>query len=185
MNIAREPIKLTYEEYKLLPEDKRAELIGGDLLVTPAPNVEHQRIIKRIFVALNQWVEEHQLGEVFIAPTDVILSKYDVVQPDIFFVAKARIGIVRENFIEGPPDLIIEILSKRTEKRDKSIKSYLYSKYGVREYWIVDPVSQTITVSVYESDRLHFKQAYPISSNIESPLLPGLKLLTRAIFSKK
>lgn len=132
-------LRFTYDDYLLLPEDRRYEVIDGDLLTTPTPGTPHQRIVGNLYLRLCLYVEDHQLGEVLIAPCDVVLSPTDVVQPDLLFVAASRAAIVGEKFISAAPDLVVEVLSPSTEDRDRTVKTKLYARFGVRELWIADP----------------------------------------------
>jgi Uma2 family endonuclease len=139
----------TYDDYVLLPEDgNRYEVIDGDLHVTPAPTTTHQSVSKRILFELMLQIEQRGHGVVFDAPTDVILSPTQTVQPDLLVVRAPRRGIVTERGIEGAPDLIVEILSPRTAQTDRVIKRKLYASVGVPEYWLVDPSSHTAEVLV-------------------------------------
>jgi Uma2 family endonuclease len=176
--------RFTYEDYKLLPEDKRYEIIEGELLVTPAPNTRHQKILFRLGLKVGNWAEEHGAGTVLHAPTDVILSSENVIQPDLLFVCKAREGIVDPNGgINGAPDLVVEALSQSTASRDQVVKRKLYSKYGVREYWIVDPSAQSIEVLSFVDSGLETWQVFTIGSTLVSPLLRGLQLSTAEVFA--
>jgi len=139
-------IKFTYHDYVQLPGDKRYELVEGELFLVPSPNLYHQRISRQLEMALWQYIGRHALGEVFDAPCDVVLSEINVVQPDLLFVSTERRGILADANVQGAPDLVVEILSPSTGQRDLGIKRSLYAKYGVPEYWIVDPDSQTIEV---------------------------------------
>jgi Uma2 family endonuclease len=175
--------RFTYEDYKLLPEDKRYEIIEGELLVTPAPNTRHQKILLRLVLKLGTWAQDQGVGTVLYAPTDVILSDENVVQPDILFVVKEREGIVDPNGgINGAPDLVVEALSPSTASRDQVLKRKLYSKYGVREYWIVDPVAHSIEVLSFMGTGLETWQVFTVGSTLVSPLLPGLQVSTSQIF---
>jgi len=137
----------TYSDYRSLPDDRnRYEVIDGDLYVTPSPTTAHQKASKRIQMLLMTQIEERGLGVVFAAPLDVILSDTRVVQPDLVAVRREREGIVTERGIEGPPDLVVEILSPSTEKTDREAKAKLYASVGVPEYWIVDVAAHTIEV---------------------------------------
>ena len=139
--------KLTYEDFLLLPEDgNRHEVIYGEHCMTPAPATRHQRISMRLSGALFTFLEEHPLGEVFAAPIDIVLSETDIVEPDLVFIASARAEIVTEQNIQGAPDLVIEILSPGTRRRDELVKRKLYASFGVREYWIVDPDLDAVRV---------------------------------------
>ena len=142
-------IKFKYEDYLHLPEDgKRYQIIGGELYVVPAPVPHHQKISRNIEFLLYSLVKERGLGEVFNAPCDVVLSEEDVVQPDIFFISKEREHIIGEKNIQGAPDLIIEILSPRTVEIDSKLKVKLYERYGVKEFWLVEPGRKEVEVLV-------------------------------------
>ncbi len=144
--MAKAAIKFTYQDYLLLPEDKRYELIEGELLTVPSPDVEHQELSRDLEHILWEFVKQNNLGSIFNAPLDVVLSEEDVVQPDILFVSKERAHIIKEKNIQGAPDLVIEILSPATSERERTLKRKLYAKYGVKEYWIVDPEEKSIEV---------------------------------------
>ena len=135
----------TVEDYLALDDDVRAELIDGELYVTPSPETDHQRVVLRLARCLADHVETHDLGEVFAAPLDVHLPTGDVVQPDVFFVAAARSDICRR-WVHGAPDLVIEVLSPTHAERDRAVKRALYARSGVPEYWIVDPEERSIEV---------------------------------------
>ena len=139
--------KLTYEDYALIPDDgRRHEILDGDHVMSPAPKTKHQRLVLRLALALERHADEHGLGEVFVAPFDVLLSDHDIVQPDIVFVSDDRLGIVDEDNCKGAPDLVIEILSSSTRRRDLIEKRKRYEHFGVREYWAVDPAVDTVQV---------------------------------------
>ncbi len=185
MSQANELIKLTYRDYLLLPEDSRYELIEGDLFMVPSPIELHQRISKRLEYELITFVEGNGLGEIYHAPFDVVLSIHNVVQPDIVFVAKERRGIITEKNIQGAPDLVIEILSPGTSDRDLTVKRTLYGKYGVKEYWIVDPVAESIEICRLTQSGMETVQVCPNGSTLASPLLPNLSLNLSKIFKPR
>lgn len=142
---APEIVLLTYDDYRALPDDgRRYELFEGELQVTPAPTTQHQRVSGNLEFLLRAHVRTHALGEVLDAPIDVILDRGTVVQPDILFVSKKRLAIITERAVEGPPDLVVEILSESTAQRDRGVKQQLYARYGVAHYWIVDPMSRSL-----------------------------------------
>jgi Uma2 family endonuclease len=138
----------TYAEFARLPESgsTRYEIIDDELFVTPSPGVRHQRIVKRLLVALDRFVEAHELGEVFVSPFDVLFGEGDYVEPDVLFVRKDRSGVVTDRGIDGAPDLVVEVLSPSTEARDRGVKLDRYRHYGVPEYWILDPDARTLEV---------------------------------------
>ncbi len=118
--------------------------------MSPAPSPKHQEIIANLYGYLWDYLKKHAIGKVFFAPIDVILSENlaTPVQPDLLFIAKDRLGIVKEKFIDGAPDLIVEVLSPGNPTHDRQIKYQVYAQAGVREYWLIDPESQTIEVNV-------------------------------------
>ena len=134
-----------------MPEDgNRYEAIGGELYVTPPPRVSHQRIAMNLVAALLPLLKQAGRGELFFAPVGVEFpATREGVQPDILFVSNERLDIVGEDWLRGPPDLVIEILSPSTAARDRNIKRKLYRRQGVAEYWIVDPVARTVEVWNY------------------------------------
>jgi Uma2 family endonuclease len=177
--------KLTYEDYVLLPEDgQRHEILDGEHYVSPAPSTKHQRTSMRLSSRLHVFAEEHRLGEVFPAPTDVLLSRYDIVQPDILFLSKERSAILTEKNIQGAPDLVVEILSDSTRHLDERLKPALYELSGIREYWIVDPMADQ--VYVYQAAGGGFEKTAELSAEagdiLTTPLLPGLEIPLRDLF---
>lgn len=170
------PALLTYDDYCRIPEDgRRYEVIQGTLYMAPAPFYRHQKIIGRLFVLLDQFVQSTNAGEVLIAPFDVLLSEHNVVQPDILFIAKNNLSILTEKNAQGAPDLMIEVLSKSNRRHDEVRKRKLYETFGVREYWIVDPQAESITMYSHDGDRfgvpnVFFKERNDIfkSTNLET-----------------
>jgi Uma2 family endonuclease len=131
-----------------MPEDGRLyEAIAGDVYVTPAPKPRHGRIAVNLLHALLRLLVEPRHGQLFTAPIGVEFpDSEEGVQPDILFIAKERLDIIGEDWIRGAPDLVIEILSPSTAKRDRTLKLNLYQRQGVAEYWIVDPETKTVEV---------------------------------------
>ena len=135
--------KLTYADLQVTPDDgRRYELVRGALLVTPSPRPRHQRVSKRLARLLEDYFEPPALGEVFTAPTDVILTNEDVFVPDLLVVGDP--SHVTERAIEAPPLLLVEILSPSTKKQDRGIKAERYAELGVPHYWIVDPENEKV-----------------------------------------
>jgi len=142
-------VTLTYADYAALPDDGlRYELHEGELSVTPAPGVRHQRVIGNLHVILREHVQARRLGEVLLAPTDCIMSDITVVQPDLVYVAAAHGDRISERAIEGAPTLAIEVVSPSSERIDRRRKLALYAKHEVAYYWIVDPVARAIEAHV-------------------------------------
>ena len=175
-------VKFTYQDYLLLPDDKRYEILEGELYVVPSPNTYHQQISLRLASALYGHIRQQDLGEVFAAPYDILLSEVNVVQPDILFVSKERTGIIGENNTAGAPDLAVEILSKGTRSKDLRTKRKVYGKYGVHEYWIVDPEAKTVEVLMQSETGYMPAGLFPRTSILSSPLFPNLGLNLAEIF---
>ena len=167
-------IKLTYEDYCQTPDDDRYELLDGEVVMVPAPSLGHQRFGTRLGALLHMFVQERGVGEVFHAPCDVVLSDTDVVQPDLLFVANARAHILFSgDNVQGAPDLVVEILSPSTAKRDQTFKRALYARYGVPEYWLVDPDARTITILLLDAGVFDVAARYGPGQTLTSPTLPG------------
>ena len=166
------------------PKGPLVELIEGDLFVVPSPNIKHQRISMRIESQLKEFLNQNPMAEMFHAPVDVILSNEDVVIPDILIVLNENSGIIGEKNLQGTPDLVIEILSMN-EKKDIVTKKQLYERYGIKEYWIVDPEKETVTVNYFDSQSGHFDPILTHSENdiISSKLLPEFKMIAGQIFN--
>lgn len=138
-------------EWKKLPEGILAEVISGTLYVSPPPTPYHQRTSHRLYVDITNHVESNQLGEMFFAPTGIVLKDgTNVVIPDIVFISKDNPLIINRKGVHGPPDLCIEILSPSTGERDKTIKHALYEQAGVKEYWLADPETKDATGFILE-----------------------------------
>jgi len=168
--------KYTYEDYMKTPDDERYELIEGELLMTPSPNTFHQHICGKLFLYIAQYVLENNMGKVFFAPYDVVLGKENVFEPDIIFVSNENLDIITEANIKGAPDLIIEVLSPSTAYRDLVKKKRIYAKFGVKEYWIVDPEEKTVELYVLKERQFDLKKSYRADEVVESILLKGLSI---------
>ena len=175
-------IKFTYADYRNTPEDERYELIDGELIMASAPRIIHQRTERKLVTPLDTFVEQNGLGEIFYAPTDVVLSDTDVVQPDILFVSNERAHIITEDNIRGAPNLVIEILSPSTAERDRTLKRALYAKHGVQEYWQVDTDARTIAVLTLAENGFELAEVYGEGQTLASPLLPGFALDLDLVF---
>ncbi len=175
-------IKFAVNDYMTTPDDRRYQLLDGELILAPAPTTKHQWIAGRLYVALEQFVVSTRGGRVFYAPTDVVLSDHDVVQPDILFVSNARSSIVTEANIQGAPDLVVEVLSPSTAPDDRGYKRTLYGRHGVQEYWLVDPEAETVEVLTEGDAGLTVAATYRRGENFTSPLLPDLNIDLESVF---
>jgi Uma2 family endonuclease len=187
MTPAGSGVKLTYEDFLLFPDDgKRHELIDGEHYVTPCPNTKHQVVSGNLYFLLRSHLEREPVGRLFFAPFDIVFSQFDVVEPDLLYISKERAAtILTAKHVEGAPELVIEIGSPSTRKRDETIKRRLYQRSGVSEYWVLDP--ELDVVRVYRSDSA-FERPQELSLEagdvLSTPLLPGLTLRLEDIFKE-
>ena len=185
MSATTHQTKFTYQDYLLFPNDgKRYEIIAGDRYVTPAPKTRHQMISTNLQGYLFDYVQINKIGIIFVAPTDVVFSDMDVVQPDLLFVSSSRTAIITEDNVQGAPDLVVEILSESTRRTDEIIKRKLYEKQGVAEYWIIDP--EVDTVKVYRLVDKAYTQAIELTleaqDRVTSTLFPSWELPLKELF---
>ena len=173
----------TYEDYLKINDDKQYELIGGELILVPAPQAAHQEVSINLVYAILDFIRKNKLGKLFHAPFDVILSDKDKPQPDIVFISKERLNIIAKDGVHGAPDLVVEILSPSTGSLDKVEKSKLYYTHGVQEYWIVDPISKAVQVFTRGEKNWNLFESYSTNQTLLSPLLPGLEITLNDIFT--
>ena len=175
-------IKFTYDDYLNTPEDKRYELLDGDLIALPSPEEFHQRVSILLGTKLVQFAVENRMGRVYHAPFDVVLSDMNVVQPDLIFVSNERADIITPANIQGAPDLVVEILSPSTAARDKTFKRSLYARHGITEYWMVDLTKKNITVLRLGEREFEAVDTYGEGETLTSPTLQGFTLSLDEIF---
>jgi Uma2 family endonuclease len=181
-------VKLTYDDFLLFPDDgQRHELIDGEHYVTPSPNPRHQRILGKLYLAIGNHLRANPIGEVFFAPLDVVMSEHDVVEPDLLYLSRERAAqvLVPEN-VRGAPELVVEVGSTGTRKRDETIKRALYDRAGVTEYWVVDP--EIDVVRVYRRGENGFERPVELRREagdaLTTTLLPGLEISLVEIFAQ-
>jgi Uma2 family endonuclease len=183
---ARPGVTLTYDDFVHFPDDgMRHELIDGEHYVTPSPNITHQQILGNLYWLLRSYVERHPIGRVFMAPLDVLFSLSDVVAPDLLYISNERAPeLLSEKNITGSPDLVIEIASNSTRKRDETIKRHLYESAAVREYWLVYPDREVIRL--YRKGGDVFQRPLEFGGDagdvLVTDLLPGLELALADVF---
>lgn len=172
--------RLTYRDFVRFPDDgRRHELIDGKHYVTPSPSPRHQRLSLRLATTLANHLELHPIGEVFTARLDCVMTSSDVVEPDVVVITRDQTDIVGKKNVRGVPALTVEILSPSTRRNDRRLKRDLYARTGVREYWMIDPDANTVTVF-----RRTPQGAFPITATFQAaageslttPLLPGFEL---------
>ncbi len=174
-------IKLTYEDYAKTPEDEKWELIDGVLIMAASPSREHQRAQTRLGTRLSVFIEARDLGY-FYFDRDVRLSDTDTLRPDLIFVSREREHIDTSTYIGGAPDLVVEIRSPSTAHRDLTVKRELYSRYGVKEYWLVDPYAATVTVLLLHGGEYEEVNTYRKGGILTSPTLEGFTVNLDEIF---
>ena len=168
-----ETTKLTVEDYLQTADDESYERFDGALITMPAPSIAHQHVAMKLGTRLDSYVEEAKLGVVFSAPTDVVLTQTDVVQPDLIFISSERPHIVTTANIQNAPDLIVEIISDSTAERDETLKRQLYGECGVQEYWLVDPEARIIAVMLLGEDGYAETATHTDGQTLTSPMLEG------------
>ncbi len=186
MRPANPGVKLTYDDFLLFPDDgKRHELIDGEHYVTPSPKIRHQQIAGNLHWLIRSYLERHPVGRVFFAPCDIVFSEFDVVVPDLLYISNQRIPHVMTPMnMRGAPELLVEIASHSTRKRDETIKRRLYERSGVSEYWVVDP--EIDAIRIYRAGSNGYERAAELSREagdvLTTSLLPGLVLALADIF---
>lgn len=176
--------RTTYGEIRRMPHDgKRYELIDGEVYVTPSPNTKHQRVVGNLYLALREFVDEHGLGDVYLAPLDVVFDEYDVLQPDLLFVSSARRSIIGEDNVTAAPDLVVEILSPSTRGYDRDEKRRVYARFGVKEVWLFEPRDNTVELlSLTPSGDYAPARKLSGGDTITSQVIPGLQLPLKRVF---
>jgi Uma2 family endonuclease len=178
--------RLTYDDLVRMPDDGlRHEIIDGVHYVTPSPARRHQVLLGRLHLAIGGYLADRPAaGELYMAPFDTVFTQWDVVEPDLLFIAADQLNILTDANVQGAPALVVEILSPGTKRRDLETKSRLYDRGGVREYWIVDPEANTVVVHRRSGDGgFPLAQSLPNDANVlTTPLLPGFSLSLQLLF---
>jgi len=174
----------TYEDYQHLPNDgRRYEIIRGVLFVTNAPNMDHQFTVTALAAEFYHFVKAQKLGRVFVAPCEVHLSEISKpVQPDIFFIRQDRAPEPRAPFFEGPPDLIVEVVSPSSIRLDRVTKFTEYEQTGVAEYWIVDPQARIVEAYVLSRGEYGLLGIYKDEDIIQSQVLADIAIVANSLF---
>lgn len=174
---------LTYDDYSAIEDGNSYELVGGQLeLMSPAPTVTHQLVSGELFEKLKQSCESDYI--ILSAPVDVILSPSEVRQPDLVLLHRDRLGILSQRGIEGAPDLVVEILSPSTLKRDKIDKLSTYAKYGIQEYWIVDPAYGILEEYILLDNRYELMNIFQEDEMVTSPNIRCMSFTMTQIMEK-
>jgi len=182
--------RLTYEDFLDFPDDDglRHEIIDGKHYVTPSPNTRHQVLVGRLHLEIGLYLRQHtSVGQIFLSPLDVVFTNFDIVEPDLLFVAADQADILTEQNVQGAPALVIEILSRGTKKKDEQIKRLLFERAAVREYWIVDPERDQVSVFARQEDGSLSRVAMlsrDLSDVLTTRLMPGLSIQLTELFAR-
>jgi len=177
--------RVTFAELQQWPDDgRRYELYDGEVIVVPSPFPRHQRVASNIEEILREY--EHAAGGLmFRAPLDIVLSEHNVVQPDVVFFRKERRHLIdMMAATRAAPDLVVEVLSRSTEARDRGRKMRLLARFGVPEYWIVDPVKNTFEIYVLRGSAYERVAALGEHDDVTSPTLPDLTFRAGRVFAE-
>ncbi|MEO1254814.1 MAG: Uma2 family endonuclease [Bacteroidota bacterium] len=164
----------TVEDYLQLDEGLLAQLIDGNLIMSPAPTTKHQRVSRELLLLLDNQL----IGEVFFSPIDLYINERNVLQPDLVYISEEKKEIVTERGIEGVPDLIVEVISPSNSFIDRNTKRKKYLDFGVKEYWIVDPANETLEIYTpkdQDTPRLYLIKSGEVNSIVSSKLSFDLK----------
>ena len=176
--------RVTFAELAAWPDDgRRYELYEGEVIVVPAPNLRHQRVVTELISVLHEYARQCG-GAAVPAPFDIILSDYDVLQPDVvFFGPEKRARLDPLDGAHIVPDLAVEVLSRSTEVRDRGRKMTLLARYGLPEYWLVDPAARTIEIFARAAGDLSPAAVFRRDQEVSSPTLAGLRFRTNRLFA--
>lgn len=171
----------TYDDLRAMPEDgHRYELIHGEIVMSPSPKTKHQDVLGELFALVHRFARDSHLGRAYIAPLDVKFSPHNVVQPDLLFVRRENAQIVTIDYVDGAPDLIVEVLSPSNRLQDLVKKAVLYAEYGVPEYWIVDPDSEKVVINIWQNGQ--YVALADEDGVARSSVLTGLEIRQADIF---
>lgn len=182
----RDHLLVTADDYRQMPDGPPYfQLIEGTLYMSPSADYEHQTIAGNIFANLWNHLRKHPAGLVQIAPSDVELDLVNVHQPDVYFIANSRKHILQKQGPKGPPNLVVEVLSKGTARLDRGAKRVVYARSGVEELWLVNKEKQEIEVFRFAESVNEPVAVYRGRQRLTTPLLPGLKLSLTEVFRIK
>ncbi len=169
--------RLTYEDYAAITPANNGnyELINGNLVFMPSPTPQHQRIVRRLTNAIENYVHQNDLGEVFFAPLDVLFDETNTLQPDILFIKKERANIIGAKKIEGAPDFVIEVLSEGNAPKEMAFKKYIYETFMVSEYWVLNLKNKTIAQYLNEAGEFQKIGTFKSGELVKSAVLDGFQ----------
>ncbi|HMO38811.1 MAG TPA: Uma2 family endonuclease [Saprospiraceae bacterium] len=180
--------KIAYREFREMefPDDDLSiyELVNGEIVKRNSPTAEHQMVSQKLLLLFLSTITGNNLGQVYYAPLDVALNEQTVVQPDLIYLAQNKLHLLDNPYriIMGTPDLVVEIISPSSIKLDKIIKKNLYERFGVHEYWLVDPNNQSIEVYALQDGKYILHAFADATEQVQSVVLAGLAVAAKAIF---
>ena len=176
------PALFNYEDLQQAPDDgQRYEILSGELIVSPSPLFNHQLVVNRLNVLLATYIWQRRLGEVIMAPMDVVLSPYTVVQPDVLFIATEHQDRIRRRGVHGAPDLVVEVIAQGSLARDVVRKAALYADAGIPEYWTVDYRQRSVVMRTLVTGR--YAVVTGTATTARSMLLPDFTVNTDQLFA--
>ncbi len=175
--------KLTIENWELIPDDRNVhEIIEGEHYITSPPLIIHQKISRNIEFIFTLFFRKKPVGEILYSPVGVVFSEINVVEPDLLYISKENSHIIKKDYIRGVPNLIIEILSPNNRQHDLIMKKHLYEKFGVKEYWIIDPDDESVMIYKSRKGKYDRGKRYIEDDIITTPLIKGLEVPLKEIF---
>jgi len=172
---------VTYEDLLSELKIQHVQIIGGMIVREPSPTYGHQSVLQRLVLRFGRYIDHNPIGVVCMSPLDVIFDPREIYQPDMIFISSENKDIIGD-FIHGAPDLVVEILSPRTLKNDRGHKKNTYERYGVKEYWIIDPANEAVEIYVLHNGAYRLQLIENHEGVITSSLLPGLVIPLSQIF---
>ncbi|MEX2117966.1 MAG: Uma2 family endonuclease [Pirellulales bacterium] len=183
-SIAQRSGQYTFDDFLvLIKEHEKADLLDGVIYMASPESTDDNRLGGWLYKLMGNFADELDLGEVFVTRVAFRITEKRGPEPDVAFVAKRRLRLVQRGFVDGPPDIAVEIVSPDSVERDYVVKRHVYEKAGVREYWIIDPGKQAATF--LRRQRGKFQPMVVRGSVFESKVLPGLRFDVRWLWSKR
>lgn len=178
--------KLTYDDYAALtpPDSGNYELHNGKIVFMASPTPRHQDIVTELSARMRIFASTQKLGKVYTAPLDTVFASFDTFQPDILFIAKARLNIIGDKKVEGAPDLVVEVLSEGNKPMEMSYKKYIYESHLVQEYWLVNLKKNTVTVYQNMEGELMPVGIFSGNDQVNSQVLPGFQISVAEILQE-
>lgn len=173
--------EFTWDDFVQLPEDvRRHEVLAGELILSPSCHTRHQEVLLALLDQFGQQVDHPGHGVLVLGPIDVKLSHIDILQPDLLVVLPQHRERITETHIDGPPDLIVEIVSRGSARRDRGRKKDRYELHGVPEYWVVDPRANFVDQHILDGGR--YRHAGRFTDAVDLHILPGVRIDLRPVW---